>query len=66
MKSLKPFTPECLEILKRNKLLFPLIKSEWIESGNNKKFFLELLGISDGIWSCTFSRPEGSKFSLYS
>lgn len=41
----------------------PLLKSKWIESGDDEKLCSELIDICQGVWSLTFSRNEGTKFS---
>ena len=40
----------------------PLIKENWIKSGNKEVLFIELEKCSNGIWSLDFKRYEGIKF----
>ncbi len=44
----------------------PLIKAEWIKSGNKDYFLSELRDTCNGIWSLTFNKYEGSKFLSFS
>ena len=40
----------------------PLIKRDWIQSGNTENLLLELQKCSLGIWSLDFKRYEGIRF----
>ena len=40
-----------------NKL--PLLKSEWIETGDTKKFFSKLKSITSSIWGISFIKHQG-------
>ncbi len=37
----------------------PLLKADWIKTGDNERFLSEVYNYSDGIWSLTFSRENG-------
>ena len=37
----------------------PLLKAEWINTGNSKKLFSELQIICEGIWAVRFLKGEG-------
>ena len=39
----------------------PILKAEWINSGNSEKFISELQKICQGVWSVIFSKQEGIK-----
>ena len=41
----------------------PLIKAEWISSGNNPRFMSELQTISTKVWSVSFEKGQGVHFS---
>ncbi len=41
----------------------PLIKSEWLKSGDNKKFFSQLYDLCEGVWALNFSKGHGIQFS---
>ncbi|AAP99421.1 MULTISPECIES: hypothetical protein [Prochlorococcus] len=41
----------------------PLIKAQWIESGNNQQLISQLIDICQGIWSANFTREEGLNFT---
>ena len=40
----------------------PLIKSNWINSGNTTKLIEDLANICEGVWSISFSRDKGIHF----
>ncbi|KGG16583.1 MULTISPECIES: hypothetical protein [unclassified Prochlorococcus] len=40
----------------------PLIKKQWMESGDSQKFIAELHIICGGIWKALFTREEGLYF----
>ena len=40
----------------------PLIKANWISSGDNTKLIYDLRNLCDGVWSMTFSREKGIHF----
>ena len=41
----------------------PLIKAQWIKTGDNQKLMAELQLICNGIWSAVFNREDGLNFS---
>ena len=41
----------------------PLLKSEWLLTGDDEKFFLELKTICSFLWKINYVRYEGIKFS---
>ncbi len=41
----------------------PLIKSEWIKSGDSSKLLLKIKEVSKGVWSTNFSKEKGVLFS---
>ncbi len=40
----------------------PVLKGEWVKSGNSKKFLAELKTICEGIWAVTFTKETGMTF----
>ena len=44
----------------------PLLKNQWISTGDNDKFLKELNGICSSLWRVNFIRYEGIKFSKIS
>ena len=44
----------------------PLLKSNWINTGDNNKFFKDLLGICNNIWSVSFKKGEGVNYTKIS
>ena len=40
----------------------PILKSEWLKSGDKNRFISELKVISSGLWKINFARYEGIKF----
>ena len=41
----------------------PIIKAQWINTGDNKKLMTELQIVCNGIWSAVFNREDGLNFS---
>ena len=41
----------------------PIIKAQWINTGDNEKLMAELQIICNGIWSAVFNREDGLNFS---
>jgi hypothetical protein len=41
----------------------PIIKAQWINTGDNKKLIAELQIVCNGIWSAVFNREDGLIFS---
>ena len=41
----------------------PIIKANWLNSGDNEKLIEELNILSDGIWTISFSRDQGVNYS---
>lgn len=41
----------------------PLIKAQWIKTGDNQKLMAELQIVCNGIWSAVFNRQDGLTFS---
>ena len=41
----------------------PIIKSQWINTGDNEKLMAELQIVCNGIWSAVFNREDGLNFS---
>ena len=41
----------------------PIIKAQWIKTGDNEKLLAELQTICNGIWSAVFNREDGLNFS---
>ena len=41
----------------------PLIKAQWIKSGDGEKLISDLKIICDGVWSAAFNREDGLHFS---
>ena len=42
----------------------PLIKANWIASGDSERFIEDLKCLCNGIWSMSFSRDKGTYFSI--
>ena len=40
----------------------PLLKSEWIDTGDTKTFLLKLIKLCTSIWSFNFNREDGLHF----
>ncbi len=43
----------------------PHLKKKWIDSGNSELFFKNLETICQGVWTLSFSRAEGMRFTKY-
>ncbi len=43
----------------------PLIKAEWIATGNGEAFLEKLEKLCDGVWSLNFTRDNGIQFSTF-
>ncbi len=41
----------------------PIIKAQWINTGDNEKLMAELQIVCNGIWSAVFNREDGLNFS---
>ena len=41
----------------------PIIKAQWITTGDNEKLMAELQIVCNGIWSAVFNREDGLTFS---
>ena len=41
----------------------PIIKAQWITTGDNEKLVAELQIVCNGIWSAVFNREDGFNFS---
>ena len=43
----------------------PLVKSQWIKTGDNEKLFSELEALCEEVWAVNFTRDEGVRFSRF-
>ena len=48
-----------MEIMQSN---LPIIKSEWIHSGDTEQFIAKLVQLSENVWHLRFTKYEGIQF----